>query len=248
MSAKWGDKTVTCFVDTGADVSVLPASLINNDVQLQPIKETFMLRGFDGEEKQSVTSSAFLTLNLGGVEISGKFYVCKANYVIIGCDLLRDPLMKISMDTKTGILNIAGKHLPTDNNPADSLISLRLRLEKEESSSQCERENWVRLKKDVVIPPFQSRTIRLECEQKCQKEKENVFLSLTMTMTRFSFPPSNFHLDYATSRHLLKTGQRRRYDCANPLPLVVSPLMMILHRQIASAYSVQMTSGLRLSS
>ena len=152
----------------------MPISFLEG-TQTEPIAKPFTLRGFDGNACQSVRSSAKVCLQLGGAELSGKFFICETSMGIIGCDLLRDKQSGISMDTRSGLLKVDDASFQTDTDQTSAILSLRRRMNIDEKEIKV---NWARLRSNVVIPSHKSVLLRLECDRKSRSTDRCVFLSL----------------------------------------------------------------------
>ena len=178
IAANVNGKSRVAFIDTGADISLIPQEIVSMS-EAKTISTPFTLRGFDNKVSQTVDKSVNVNLDFGDCEIEGKFYICKTKYMIIGCDLLRDPSLKMNLETKTGTIKIDNRTVFTDHSPFEALQSLKLRIEDKQKQNENDCfSNWAKLKRDVIIPPFATTSIRLETDQKTDKNNSCVFLSL----------------------------------------------------------------------
>ena len=161
VAAKLDDECVVTFLDSGADISLVPENLVRKN-QCKSISNPFDLKGFDDNVHQTINKCTELTLNFGNKVIKGKFFVCKTKFIIIGCDILRDSSQKVNLETKNGKLTIDGQVIMTDHTPFEALSSLKNRISISEYENASISRNWVHLRTKVNIPPFTTTAMRLE--------------------------------------------------------------------------------------
>ena len=178
VAAKINDNDRIAFIDSGADISLVPEHLVEKS-KVKTISNSFTLKGFDNNACQTIDRCTELCLNFGNCTLKGKFFLCKTKFIILGCDILRDKTQNLNLETKTGKMTIDGQTVLTDHSPFEALQSLKIRIEQNQrhENTNCST-NWATLRKNVKIPPLTTTTIRLESDRRMDKNNDSVFMSL----------------------------------------------------------------------
>ena len=112
MSAKVKNEVITPFIDTAADLSLIPPKWREYGLCKQ-MEKSMRIKSFDGQSTQKLEETLEIKMNFGTTRTKLKFYVCDIDTPIIGIDILRNEKMKISMNTKTENLHINGVAIKT---------------------------------------------------------------------------------------------------------------------------------------
>ena len=127
MSGYVERKILCAFVDTAADLSLVPHSWSRYG-KVSKLKKTIKIKSFDGKSAQILKHCVHLKINFGNIAAKLKFYLCKTKSPIIGVDLLRDPELHLSINTKSEKFYIDKKSMRTAKNEEISDQYLRERL------------------------------------------------------------------------------------------------------------------------
>ena len=145
VAAKINDNDRIAFIDSGADISLVPEHLVEKS-NVKTISNSFTLKGFDNNACQTIDRCTELCLNFGNCTLKGKFFLCKTKFIILGCDILRDKTQNLNLETKTGKMTIDGQTVLTDHSPFEALQSLKIRIEQNQrhENANCST-NWATL-------------------------------------------------------------------------------------------------------
>ena len=169
------------FVDSGADLSCCNEDLAKygeRKILRKPIK----IQSYDEESHQTVTESVIIRLHFGPVIAHLRFYVCNTRQNIIGCDLLRNNDVRISLNTFNEIMCIGNFRfltMPTEDEAIEELERRRkLHKEKLTSSQNNRGRNWARVTVNCLLKPHSVANVVLKTDHELSPEKEYVFISL----------------------------------------------------------------------
>ena len=107
------------FCDTGADLSLAPL-IWKNKGKTRNLEKEIIIKSFDEKSEQILTESVVLKVHFGNCIVHLKFYLCDITTPIIGTDLLRDPRLKMSLNTKTETVHIDKQFTPPMTRPEPS--------------------------------------------------------------------------------------------------------------------------------
>ena len=105
-------ETITFIVDSGADISILPTSMVSG-LSKSKVNEPIEVRGFNGEVGASITEKVEVEVNFQPGNFKAPFYVCEAPFAIIATDLLQAGSLKLSLSTGDAIFNVRDVDLKT---------------------------------------------------------------------------------------------------------------------------------------
>ena len=88
VTALHDSKVFTFFVDSGADISIIPTHLAKGLPQVS-LDEPLEVNGFDGSHRFSVTHRVDLSLSFHPGDLQASFFICDVPHAIIGADLLQ---------------------------------------------------------------------------------------------------------------------------------------------------------------
>lgn len=158
------------------------------------MSEPIKVKSFDGKSSQLLKESMILKINFGCVTTKLKFYFCKVDTPIIGIDLLRDPRLKLSINTKTNTFQIDKHSLQTreDENLSKDELDLRMNEKKKGDKMRIDdkKTNWVRIIKDTTLRSNRVTDILVEMDTLPSNTRKQAFLSLFDEDTDHFFIPS----------------------------------------------------------
>ena len=96
IAARCGGKIVSAFLDSGAEVSIVPRRFVR-DSQMRRLKEEVDVMGFKEDSTTVIKHSADVSLFFKPGLIRKEFYVLDVPHLIIGNDLLRDKTLKLCL-------------------------------------------------------------------------------------------------------------------------------------------------------
>ena len=156
--------------------------------------EQIKVKSFDGKSWQMLKESVMLKINYGSFTIKLKFYICKVDTPIIGIDLLRNPRLKLSINTKTDTFHIDKHTLQTRENEMLAKDELEKRMNEKKKNDRTKindkKINWVRTIKDVILRPKRVTDIIVEMDTLPTVRHKHAFLSLFDEDTDQFFIPS----------------------------------------------------------
>ena len=110
VTAKSEDKTLTMFLDSAADVSLIPAKLAEGMKQIK-LKLPFKVSGFSSSVREVlITHQVELNLNFHPGQVKLRFYVSDIDNMILGTDNLRNKRLNLSLITGQNLFRV-GQHL-----------------------------------------------------------------------------------------------------------------------------------------
>ena len=149
MSGYVEGRILCAFIDTAADLSLIPHSWKRYG-KTTNLRKNIKIRSFDGKSKQILRKTVSLKINFGNVAVNLKFYLCKTKAPIIGVDLLRDPKLNLSINTKNEKFYIDQRSMKTANNEITSDEFLHNRIDQAKTNNEIRsdntRINWIRSK------------------------------------------------------------------------------------------------------
>ena len=218
-----GDHQIfTSFIDTAADIS-----LVNEKWRKygnsQKLNDPIKVKSFDGKSSQLLKESVMLKINFGNVTTKLKFYICKVETPIIGIDLLRDPRLKLSINTKTNTFHIDKHSLQTREDELLSKNELETRMNERKKNDRTKlndkKVNWVKTTKDVSLKPGRVTDIIVEMDTIPSNTRKQAFLSLFDEDTDQFFIPSliiwNVEKQFILQLLISKPGSNREQSGAN---------------------------------
>ena len=144
----------TAFIDTAADISLVSEKWKKYGI-VNKLDEPIKVKSFDGKSSQKLKESIVLKINFGGAKIKLKFFICKVQTPIIGIDLLRDPRLKLSINTKTNNFHVNKHTIKTRENEMLAKDEMEIRMndskKKEKSRANEKKVNWVRVKDTITL-------------------------------------------------------------------------------------------------
>ena len=150
------DKRVTTsFVDSGADVSILPRRLAPN-VPLIKLQRPVTNGGFSSASKPVLVD---VTLDFHPGKVNTSFYICDTKIPILGNDILRNKELRLSLCTGKELLSIRQHIINTKTTPAASRKEYIRRCEMGEVAYAREMGNplqtasWMRASEETILPP-----------------------------------------------------------------------------------------------
>ena len=154
------DKSATTFfVDSGADVSILPRRCAPH-APLVKLQRPVTIGGFTrSTDPIIVTHKIDVILNFHPGKVKASFYVCDTKVPIIGSDLLRNKELKLSLHTGKEIVTIRQHVINTKASPAESRGEYIRRCEKgeiayaREMSNTLQTTSWMRASEEMILPP-----------------------------------------------------------------------------------------------
>ena len=158
ISCELKKKILTLFIDTGADISIVPPSLVRH-VPWHHLKHPFVVHGFRQGSETLVTHCVTLVLNFRPGGFVATFYVVDCPSAILGADVLRQRELKLSLETGKEIFKINGENFKTQISPANARKDLvrrrRVGPEKHrlEGMTHYPENGWLRTKNSVTLPP-----------------------------------------------------------------------------------------------
>ena len=158
VSGVVGGRGIDSFVDSGADLSVVPPEDVQH-LSKQRLDRPFVVNGFTGGSKAEITHFVDATLDFCPGKVSGRFYVVDTPVAILGSDLLRDPQLRLSLETGEDILRIGSDVIFTKRTAADARGELRRRRRngscsyRQESRHLQSKTAWLRSSRRVILPP-----------------------------------------------------------------------------------------------
>ena len=175
MSAQIDRKTTTLLIDSGADLSLAPKWFKDHGVVTQ-LKDKFGVRSFDNKTTSHITQSVIITLDFGEVTLTGEFFLADVQEPIIGCDLMKDPLRNLELNTRTETFKVKDVVLKTAASPQLSMELFedrRSKAKQKQKQSAGVNETWARVRKTTTIPANGFGSVSV-----VSKSKGHVFLSL----------------------------------------------------------------------
>ena len=180
VSGHSGGRILTLFIDTGADISLMPRRFIPG-LETQKLDSPFKVTGFQGEKTVVVTEKALVPISFRPGLLQAEFYVVDAPHPIIGTDLLRDHSYKVSLITGRNCFRVGNETLITKSSPAAS----RDEYLRRKSMGQFYRNTvrkfthgstaWMRSCKKVVLPPRSLTKVSCFIENEPQREVTEEF-------------------------------------------------------------------------
>ena len=146
------------IVDSASDVSVIPPKLTAT-LKKTPLSSPLNVSDFSGAPNTLVSHTVDLSVNFRPGVIKGNFYVCECISPILGCDLLRDHIPKLSLETGTGIFKVGTIVLFVKPSATEARKEfdrrVRLGAELYVSEYRCVVSSvaWMRLRHRVSLPP-----------------------------------------------------------------------------------------------
>ena len=113
------DKLVPFFIDTGADISIIPPRYIPNTPRIeldQPVK----VSGFRGSDPVDVHLQVNVGVSFRPGVIKAKFFVVDVPHAILGNDVLREKDAMLSLITGRDALRVRKDTLFTKDTPTKS--------------------------------------------------------------------------------------------------------------------------------
>ena len=185
--------TFVTFCDTGADLSLAPLTWRNRG-NLKKLDKEIIIKSFDGKSEQILTESVVLKVHFGNCILNLKFYLCDITTPIIGTDLLRNPRLKMSLNTKTENVHIDKQTIRTssDEHGAVDELHKRMKAKKEQikSINSIRRINWARSTITRVVKAERTINFRVTCDQSLTPSNKYVFISLYDNDDKDFFIPS----------------------------------------------------------
>ena len=171
----------TAFIDTAADISLVSEKWRKYGI-VNKLDEPIKVKSFDGKSSQKLKESIVLKINFGGAKIKLKFFICKVQTPIIGIDLLRDPRLKLSINTKTNNFHVNKHTIKTRENEMLAKDEMEIRMndskKKEKSRANEKKVNWVRVKDTITLKPKRVTDIIVEPDTMPSDRRKQAFLSL----------------------------------------------------------------------
>ena len=160
VSAKVKNEVITPFIDTAADLSLIPPKWREYGLCKQ-MEKSMRIKSFDGQSTQKLEETLEIKMNFGTTKTKLKFYVCDIDTPIIGIDILRNEKMKIS---KTENLHINGVAIRTMTGVGSSEHALDERMEETENKTTKEKERniWLKVKKETTIEAHQVSAVEVD--------------------------------------------------------------------------------------
>ena len=181
MSGYVEGRIMCAFIDTAADLSLIPYSWKRYG-KITKLRKHIKIRSFDGKSKQILKKSVSLKVNFGNVAVNLNFYLCKTKTPIIGVDLLRDPHLHLSINTKNEKFYIDRRSMRTANNEITSDEYLQNRIDQAKTNNEIHKDkkqiNWLRSKQDFILKPNSTTDIITKCDLKPSKHEKQSLLSL----------------------------------------------------------------------
>ena len=174
-------RVISCFLDTGAEVSILPPHLAKGH-QLIPLDEPMDIVGFDGRLRSTITHKVEVKLNFHPGCVAATFYVCAAPHPIVGSDLLQDETLDLSLETKSKILRVGSDIIHVKPTVQASVGEYKRRRKmktfdyRREYYAYGRHKNWVRIYQRYTLPPNSITYVKCNADYnwKCSRS----FLSL----------------------------------------------------------------------
>ena len=184
VTAKSEDKTLTMFLDSAADVSLIPAKLAEGMKQIK-LKLPFKVSGFSSSVREVlITHQVELNLNFHPGQVKLRFYVSDIDNMILGTDNLRNKRLNLSLITGQNLFRV-GQHLirTKDTHTASKkeykrrkgLGALTYRRELHHYTSTTA---WMRSTVNVVLPPKTFTVVTAYIDSSKPIDDEHSLLSL----------------------------------------------------------------------
>ena len=185
--------TFVTFCDTGADLSLAPLTWRNKG-NVKSLDRDIVIKSFDGKSEQILTESVVLRIHFGNCILHLKFYLCDVTTPIIGTDLLRNPRLKMSLNTKTENFHIDKQIIHTSANEHGAIDELHKRMkarkEQVKSINEIRRINWARATVTRAIQSGRTVNVNVTCDQALSPNNKYVFISLHDTDEKELYIPS----------------------------------------------------------
>ena len=177
LTGKVDKKTVTFFIDTGSDVSIIPKNLLDDRAKLKPLKRPLELSGFKDEKTTTVRERTLLHVNFAPGILRASFYVLDVPHPIIGTDLLENKDLMLSLSTGNRVFQCGVYKYNTKKSIKEAREEY---FRRKTLTPDCYRSSmahllnssvgfWMRAKQSTVIPP--NSMALMECYVEQTKEK-----------------------------------------------------------------------------
>ena len=185
VSADVNGDVITFMVDTGADCSCFPQSLIKNS-PIEKMNDPVRIFGFHASSEPHIVDEVVsLELNFEPGTLKSQFMICDtaAEIPIIGADVLRSK-SNVSLDTASNLLSIGDDviHVKPSIRSSKREFYRRKRIGQSEYRRQNEclngRESWMRVSQRIALPPHSMTYV--ECEIDGARMPENVFSLMSL--------------------------------------------------------------------
>ena len=181
VAAVVSSKIKIFFVDSGADLSCCNEDLAQYGDR-KKLKTPIEIKSYDEASRQTINESVIIRLHFGPVIAHLRFYVCNTRQNIIGCDLLRNKAVRISINTYNEIMYLGDFKFLTKPNEDEAVEELerRRKLHREKLNSQNEDygRNWAKVTTNYLLKPYAITNVELKTDHALSPEKEYVFISL----------------------------------------------------------------------
>ena len=152
-------KVVAFFVDSGADVSIMPARLLPK-CTTNPVFEKFNLTDYRDKNPEIVEAEATLTISFQPGVLKARFYVLpNVPHAIIGNDILRNYKDEgVNFRTDREMFEVRGGRLFTKDSPPKARGEYHRRRVlgqnyRRETTQWLTSKAWMRTKERQVLPP-----------------------------------------------------------------------------------------------
>ena len=159
ISGMLGPRIISYFIDTGAEISILPIGVYTNNLVKSPVTPPIDVRGFNGEIGATIEAKARVDIDFCPGELSADFYICQAPFAIIGADLLQSANLKLSLSTGDGELCVGDTRLRTMSSEKTAINELKrrkrmgVRKYKEEMKVEEDGRKYVKAAKKTKLAP-----------------------------------------------------------------------------------------------
>ena len=173
---------VTFIVDSAADISIIPISMVG-DIPKLDVDQPIEVRGFNGQVGATIMNKVDVEVRFSPGKLRAPFYVCEAPFAIIGTDLLQAKELKLALSTGDGVFKVGGVNLVTKPSVETSLRELERRKKmgernyNREKKMNNEESNWMRVTQARVLAPHSTTFVSAHIPNKTRINYEHSLLS-----------------------------------------------------------------------